>query len=107
MQRLTVAALCVALFSSLAQAQEGHPIITTDWTDVQGTQDDCLNRAARSIAQSGFQSPGITTSSRHGYRGPYTVAIRCAVDKGFVLFVVAGPSGQFTEQYVNQLKAGF
>src|SRR5690349_4434399 len=107
MKGLTVGTLSVALFLGLATAAQCYPIISTDWDDISGSQEDCLARAARSIEQNNFRSPGITKTSRHGYRGDYTVAIRCAVPKGFVFFVVTGPDGDLTDKYLTGLKNAF
>jgi hypothetical protein len=107
MKGLTVGALSAGLFLSLAGAAQSYPIISTDWNDIAGSQDDCLARAERAIARNHFKSPGITKTSRHGYRGDYTVVIRCAVSKGFVFFVVTGPDGDVTDKYLTGLKNEF
>ena len=107
MKGLTVGSLSVALFLSLASAAQSYPIISTDWNDIGGSQEDCLARAERAIARNNFKSPGITKTSRHGYRGDYTVAVRCAVPKGFVFFVVTGPDGDLTDKYLTGIKNEF
>lgn len=107
MQRLTMVALCVALPLNAARAAENHPIISTDWADTQVKQSDCLAHAARAIGRIGFKSPGTTKNSRHGYRGQYTVAVRCAADKGFVFFIVAGPSAELADKYLTAIKHDF
>jgi hypothetical protein len=107
MHRLIIAAFCVALSLNFARAAEDHPFITTDWADIHVKQSDCLGRAERAIGRNGFQSPGTTKSSRYGYRGQYVDAVRCAADKGFVFFIVAGPSAELTDRYVTAIKDGF
>jgi len=108
MQRLIVGTFCAALFASFPAAAQNHPFITTDWADLDNmSQEDCLNRAEHAIAQNGFKSPGTTKNSRHGYRGQYTTAVRCAADKGFVFFIVAGPDGDLTEKYEISIKNAF
>jgi hypothetical protein len=112
MQRLTAGMFCVALCLSApvlnvpAIAQD-NPFITTDWADLEVGQNACLDRAERAIAKNGFKSPGTTKFSRHGYLDQYTVAVRCAADKGFVFFVVAGPRPELTEQYESAIKNDF
>jgi len=107
MQRLSVGLFCIALFSCFPAKAQDNPFITTDWADLDVGQQACLDRAERTIAKNGFKSPGITKFSRHGYRGAYTVAVRCAADKGFVFFVVAGPSGEMTEKFEISIKNDF
>ena len=107
MKGLTVGILGAGLFLSLAGAAQSYPIISTDWNDLQISQEACLARAERAIAKNNFKSPGTTKTSRHGYRGDYTVAIRCAVPKGFVFFIVAGPDGDLTDKYLTGLKNDF
>jgi len=107
MHRLTAAIFCAAVFLSLPAAAQEHPYITTDWADLDVGQSACLDRAERAIAKNGFRSPGTTKNSRHGIRGSYTVAVRCAADKGFVFFIVAGPSGEQTEKYEVSIKNDF
>jgi hypothetical protein len=107
MKRLIVGTFVVTLFASFPAAAQNHPFITTDWADIQVSQEDCLNRAEQAIANNGFKSPGTTKNSRHGYRGQYTTAVRCAADKGFVFFIVAGPDGDLTEKYEIAIKNAF
>jgi hypothetical protein len=107
MKGLTVGTVGVALFLGLTSAAYSYPIISTDWNDISGSQEDCLSRAERAIAQNGFKSPGITKTSRHGYRGEYTVAVRCAVPKGFVFFIVTGADGDLTDKYLTGIKNAF
>ncbi len=99
--------LCVALGMSFAGAAQARTYITQDVTAITLTQSDCLDHADRAIRRNGFEVPGTTLMTRHGIRGEYTVAIRCAADKGLVFFVVAGPSVAVTEKYSDALQHDF
>ena len=107
MQRFAIGTFYAALTLSIAGAAQARTSITTNWRDLEVTQDECLARADRVIRRNGYSVPGTTESARHGIRGEYTVMISCSADKNLVIFVAAGPDGKFTEKYTDALVAGF
>jgi len=107
MPRFTAWILCVALTLGVAGPAQARTSITTNFEDLEVTQDECLARADRVIRRNGYTVPGTTANSRHGTKGEYTVTIRCAADRKIVFFVVAGPNADVTDRYLEALQKGF
>lgn len=97
-------ALAGFAFSTSAQA---FTAITTQWDETHLSQDQCLDRAAAAIIDSGFTPLAHTRTSRHGYKGDYTVAIRCLSEMHVVFFVVAGPSRDVTPKYMDDIHSHY
>ena len=100
---LTALALTAAGFAGTAAAMT---FISTNWDDTTLSLSDCLDRAEKAIRDTGFKTLSHTDYARHGTKGDYTIQVRCASDKGFVFFVVSGPSDQ-TGKYLTTLKNAF
>jgi hypothetical protein len=106
--RKTLIGLPVFAFAAagLVEAASAMTFISSNWQDTSLSQDVCLDRAERAIKKSDFKALSHTKYSRHGTRGEYTVQLRCAVDKGIVIFMVAGPSNR-TAEYLDTLTNNF
>jgi hypothetical protein len=93
MRRLCAAALITALTSVPALAQA--PALTTDWTPISLSQEECLYRAEAVMRQAGFQRIeriGQSIFADSDTRGDQ-ITIRCIADRGIAFFVAAGGGG--------------
>jgi hypothetical protein len=100
---LTAFAFVAASFIGSAAAMT---FISTNWQDTDLSLSDCLDRAENAIRDAGFKTLSHTDYARHGLKGEYTAQVRCASDKGFVFFVIAGPTDQ-TGKYLKAVKDAF
>ena len=91
----------------IAGGARADTAITTQWKEISISQERCLDRAEEAIRGGGFKTLPHTQESRHGYRGDYTVAIRCMAEKEAVFFVVAGPSRDRTPRYMEDIYSHF
>jgi hypothetical protein len=90
------------LVGSAVQAWAG-PAVATRWQQVQGSQEECLQRAEDAIRRTGFGRLERTQQSRYGSTGDYTVVIRCIVSNGLAIFIVSGPARDRADQMAGAL----
>lgn len=106
LKSLLAAGIAIACLA-LATGARADTAITTQWKDITLSQERCLDRAEEAIRGGGFKTLPHTKESRHGYKGDYTVAIRCMAEKEAVFFVVAGPSRERTPRYMEDIFSHF
>jgi hypothetical protein len=86
-----------------ATSAAAGPAVATRWQQVQGSQEDCLQRAEDSIRRTGFGRLERTQQSRYGSTADYTAVIRCVVSNGLAIFIVSGPSRSQADQLAGAL----
>ena len=84
----------------IATAAWAGPSMSTRWSSTTLSKEECLQRAERAVRNSGFTKNFETVNTTvFGERGAYTSAVRCAVEKEIVFFVVAGPNSKEASTY--------
>jgi hypothetical protein len=91
-----------AVLCSGTQAWAG-PAVATRWQRVEGSQDECLQRAEDAIRRTGFGRVERTQQSRYGNTDDYTAVIRCIVSNGLAIFIVSGPARSRADQMAGAL----
>jgi hypothetical protein len=81
--------------------------ISTRWGNTQMSQNECLEHAAQTIRQAGFDALTPTETSRYGTKGDYVIAVRCLTQMKMYFMSAAGPSDKETAQYVEAVDVGF
>jgi hypothetical protein len=90
----TVLAACAT--AALAAA----PSMSTRWQGTTLTKDECLEQGRRAVrAESFTKNFEVVNTTVFGERGDYTAAVRCAVEKEIVFFIVAGPIAKQATSY--------
>jgi hypothetical protein len=90
-------------FSGAADATS----ISTRWGNTQLSQNECLEHAARTLREAGFDALTPTETSRYGTKGEYVIAVRCLTQMKMYFMSAAGPSEKLTAQYVEAVDVGF
>jgi len=90
-------------FSGAAEATS----ISTRWGNTQLSQNECLEHAARTIREAGFDALTPTETSRYGTKGDYVIAVRCLTQMKMYFMSAAGPSDKQTATYVEAVDVGF
>jgi hypothetical protein len=101
--------LAVAAVSAftMASAAVAGPAVTTQWTDTNLSQDECLERAERALQDTRYGRIEKVGQSRFATRGDYTASIRCVTSKNIVFFLIAGPSRDRTSGDMDKLYNNF
>lgn len=81
--------------------------ISTRWGNTQMSQNECLEHAAHTIRDAGFDALTPTETSRYGTKGDYVIAVRCLTQMKMYFMSAAGPSDKETAKYVEAVDRGF
>ncbi len=96
--RILVPAVVLAACATAALA--APPSMSTRWANMTLSTDACVQKARRAVRAEGFTKGfEVVSTTVFGERGDYTAAVRCAVDKEIVFFVVAGPIAKRSSDY--------
>jgi hypothetical protein len=81
--------------------------IGTKWRPIALDQGDCISYARMAIFRLGFykSDPGSQTMS--GKLGEYTASVRCLSNERLVFFIIASPSPEAVQNYLNVLYSQF
>jgi hypothetical protein len=104
--RTTLLACLLFIVSALAVAR-ADTSIGTKWRPIALDQGDCMSYARNAIFRLGFDKsePGSQTMS--GKKGEFTASIRCLSSERIVFFIIAGPSPEAVQNYLNILYSQF
>ena len=99
--------LVIAAASTAATARA--PSMTVSWGETKLSQEDCVALAEKSMRAAGmtkaFEVLGASTV--YGESGDYTGAIRCVTAHEVVMFVIAGPESDRTDELHKKIKDPF
>ena len=100
-------ALLIAAASTAAIARA--PSMTVSWTETKLSAEDCVALAEKSMRAAGMTRAFeiLSGNTVYGESGDYTGAIRCVADHEVVMFVIAGPAADRTEELHKQIKDPF
>jgi hypothetical protein len=91
-----------------AIAQVGYALYT-QWDDTSLSLVECKRHGEIALRDSGFRNDLTVTSNsvlaRHS--GGYTAAVRCVESKHMVFFVVSGPKGSLTQDYISRIAKNY
>jgi hypothetical protein len=106
--RLVVVGLVLAAAIASQPAVAG-PHMISSWQDFDATQDECVRRGSEALRRNGFTTKFavLGNASIYGQRGGYTALVRCAAEKRFILYAVAGPSGTECSRHMTAIKDKF
>ena len=104
--------LAVAVTAAIAGAAAvlaASPSMSSAWLATTVDQDECVRRGSAAMRKQSFSTrfEVLGNSSIYGERGDYTALVRCAADKEFVYFVVAGPTGNVCSRHMNAIRDAF
>lgn len=106
--RIRIILLACLLFIVNAPAvARADTSIGTKYRPMALDQGNCMSYARMAIFRLGFNKsePGSQTMS--GKKGEYTASIRCVSDAQIVFFIIAGPSSDAVQNYLNILYSQF
>jgi len=105
--KVFITAIVITL-SMMSRVQAKPPVIDYQWSEYEGNQKQCVQRAKKTMQEMEFIMSPSTTSSQEavGYQGDYKGIIACLPDK-MVVFIVAGPIYKQAELLSKQLKNDF
>ena len=105
-KRVLMALAFLTLISQAAYASDTK--MSTQWTSTSLSQIECLKRATNVLWMKKFTTnQNYSEVSAWGESGPYEALIRCVSEKNVLFFVVIGPSGKKTREYVDALSTLF
>lgn len=85
--------------------------VSTEWSVVNGSQIHCLKVATDVLWFNHFKNKKSeethSKTSAWGRRGDYKAVVRCVAEQDVAFFVVTGPEGKTTRQYVDELAHSF
>ena len=107
-----VAFAAIALAGLAATPAIGHELgyaMYTQWNDTTLNLADCKRHGELALRNSGFSRDfTVTRNSVYGRReGGYTAAIRCITSKEIVFFVISGPKGSLSSQYLKEIVGNY
>ena len=97
----------VITLSMMSRVQAKPPFIDYQWSEYEGSQKQCVQRAKQTIQEMEFIiSPSTDNQETIGYQGDYKAVIACLPDK-MVVFIVAGPIYKQAELLSKRLNNNF
>jgi hypothetical protein len=81
--------------------------IGTKYRPIALGQGDCMSYARNAIFRLGFDKSDPGSQTMSGKKGEFTASIRCVSDAQLVFFIVAGPSPEAVQNYLNILYSQF
>jgi hypothetical protein len=92
---------------SLPLAAWAGPAVATEWKTSTLVLGECKKRAVAVMEDAGFGRFENARQSVFGTRGDYTATVRCLVEKGIVIFIVAGPNRREVGRTNDRLSDSF
>jgi hypothetical protein len=108
-QQATFATTAAALALATSAAGAAAPSMSSAWLSTDLSQDECIRKGTAAAARHGFKNrvEVLGNAAIYAERGNYTVLVRCAAEKGFVYFVVAGPEGPECNRHMSSIRDTF
>ena len=105
--RIRTILLACLLFASAPAVATADTAIGTKWRPIALGQGDCMSYARNAIFRLGFDKSDPGSQTMSGKKGEFTASIRCVSDAQLVFFIVAGPSPEAVQNYLNILYSQF
>jgi hypothetical protein len=105
--RIRTILLACLLFASAPAVATADTAIGTKWRPIALGQGDCMSYARNAIFRLGFDKSDPGSQTMSGKKGEFTASIRCVSDAQVVFFIVAGPSPEAVQNYLNILYSQF
>jgi len=105
--RIRTILLACLLFASAPAVATADTAIGTKWRPIALGQGDCMSYARNAIFRLGFDKSDPGSQTMSGKKGEFTASIRCISDAQLVFFIVAGPSPEAVQNYLNILYSQF
>jgi hypothetical protein len=105
--RIRTILLAAFLAVSAQAAATADTAIGTKWRPIALDQGDCMSYARNAIFRLGFDKSDPGSQTMSGKKGEYTASIRCLSNERIVFFIIAGPSPEAVQNYLNILYSQF
>jgi hypothetical protein len=98
---------CLLFVVSASGPASADTTIGTKWRPIALGQVNCMYYAGMAIFRLGFDKSEPGSQSMSGKKGEYTASVRCVSDAQIVFFILAGPSPETVQNYLNILYSQF
>ncbi len=105
--RIRTILLACLLFANAPAVAMADTAIGTKWRPIALDQGDCMSYARNAIFRLGFDKSDPGSQTMSGKKGEYTASIRCLSNEKLVFFIIAGPSPEAVQNYLNILYSQF
>lgn len=83
------------------------PAVTTEWIEDRQSLETCKSRVEASIRAAGAKDVEAKRYTTFGFKGAYTIAVRCMPDQNVVFFIVSGDNLKGSDDVLDDVIAAY